>query len=148
LNGKHVVINPDTAASALPDQPIWLLVVARVFSEGLILFRLLERLGHHATVADDVPGALELLAGGDYDLVVLDGALHSSGPKPIQSLRRAARRQGLPIVVFGSADRRDGVRKRSEVDDEVHLTAPLDMAGVEAAIERATARRVRTRPSS
>lgn len=40
-------------------------------AERMFLFRVIERLGHRATVVGDVPAALELLAVEPYDLVLV-----------------------------------------------------------------------------
>src|SRR5919109_549514 len=74
----------------------WVLVVDDDAADRMALFRLLERAGHHGTVADGGQAALELLRAETFDLVLLD--LLMPGPDGFAVLEAMKGDRWLPAV--------------------------------------------------
>jgi CheY-like chemotaxis protein len=70
-------------------KPEWMLVVAGDAVRRMVLFRLLEREGLRATVADDGQAALEMLRTEPFDLVLIDPSSPLLDPAAILTEIRA-----------------------------------------------------------
>src|SRR5258708_2044880 len=82
-------------------KPGWMLVVAGDAVRRMVLFRLLEREGLRATVADDGQAALEMLRTEPFDLVLIDPSSPLLDPAAIVAeIRADPILRGLPVLVF------------------------------------------------
>ncbi|MBA2956431.1 response regulator [Nocardioides sp. MAH-18] len=105
----------------------------------LVASGLLEALGYHADVADDGQAALEVLAGGGYDLVLMDVQMpRMDGYAATRAIRAGEDGTGtrLPIVAMTAAAV-EGERERcmaAGMDD--FLTKPVDPRALAAVLEQ------------
>lgn len=113
----------------------WVLVVADDAAERMRLFRLLEREGYHATVADDVEAALALLRAEPFDLVLV--ALGSLDPDVYSLLKGMKggqlRRPASAIVISGVAEP-DSVARCLHLGVDDYLVEPADRTVLRARI--------------
>jgi CheY-like chemotaxis protein len=79
--------------------PAWVLVADDDENECMLAFRLLEQDGHHATVTDTGPAALDLLAAEPYDLVLLDLALPGpDGYDLLSAIKQDQKLRHVPVI--------------------------------------------------
>jgi two-component system, OmpR family, KDP operon response regulator KdpE len=117
-----------------------LLVVEDDSALRLVLTAALERAGHAVDVAADGLSGAEKLAGGDYEVVLLDiGLPFIDGWRLLDTLE--GRRQPSVIVISARGDEQDKVRALDLGADD-YLTKPFG-AGELLARVRAVLRRVR-----
>jgi two-component system phosphate regulon response regulator PhoB len=107
----------------------------------------LKAAGHEVVAAASAEDGKQLLAGSDFDLVILDWMLpEMSGIELVARLRRAGRRQSLPILMLTArGEEADRVRGLSTgVDDYVvkPFSVPELMARVAALLRRASPERI------
>ncbi|MEO5722237.1 MAG: PAS domain S-box protein, partial [Chthoniobacterales bacterium] len=101
----------------------------------LTLAQLLERRGHIVTAVETTAAARENAASGEHDLVISDlGLPDGDGHKLMADLRAAHRLPGIALSGYGMDD--DIARSRQS-GFYVHLTKPIDIASLEAAIAAA-----------
>lgn len=102
----------------------------------LVASGLLEALGYHVDVADDGLAALEVLAGGGYDLVLMDVQMpRRDGYAATRAIRAGETDTRLPIVAMTAAAV-EGERERclaAGMDD--FLTKPVDPRALAATLE-------------
>jgi CheY-like chemotaxis protein len=107
--------------------------------ESLVL--LLTQLGHVATAAGDGPEALERLAGGEYDLAVVDiGLPQMDGYELARRIRQAVGPRVHLVALTGYGQPEDRERARAAGFDD-HVTKPLDLAALERLLAKAGALR-------
>jgi DNA-binding response OmpR family regulator len=83
----------------MTNQQAWVLVVDDDASERIVLFRLLEAAGHHATVVDG-ESALDLLRAEPFDVVLL-GPSHDGVLAAVQSDEHLCQ---TPVIVLSAED--------------------------------------------
>jgi two-component system cell cycle response regulator len=113
----------------------WVLVVDDDQHDCMLAFRLLEREGHHATVADNPPAALRLLAEEPYDLVLLD--LAPPAPDRYALLAAIKGDEGLrhiPVIATGPATEAGVVARCLELGAEDYLSKPFEPVLVRAKV--------------
>src|SRR5688572_23529748 len=118
----------------VPD-PAWVLVVDDDQHDCMAAFRLLEREGHHATVADNPSAALRLLAAEPYDLVLLDLA----PPAPdryalLAAIKDDERLRHVPVIATGPASEAGAVARCLELGAEDYLPKPFEPTLVQAKV--------------
>jgi CheY-like chemotaxis protein len=102
--------------------------------------RLLQRLGHDVTLADDGAQALAVLCDDQFNAVLMDVQMPGmDGFEATAAIRARERAQGghVPIIAM-TAHAMKGDRERclaAGMDD--YVTKPIDAAGLRAALERA-----------
>jgi CheY-like chemotaxis protein len=78
----------------------WTLVVSGDAGRRMTLFRLLERRGQRATVANDEHAALAMLLEDDYDLVLVDASSPGvDGDELLAAVRREPRLCRIPVLM-------------------------------------------------
>ncbi|RME76135.1 MAG: response regulator [Planctomycetota bacterium] len=102
-----------------------------------VAVRMLEKLGHRCDVAADGREALERLAAGRYDLVLMDCQM--PGVDGFEATRRLRAREGdgprTPVVAMTAHTGEEDRRRCLAAGMDGFLTKPLDAARLEAALE-------------
>jgi adenylate cyclase len=92
-----------------------------------LLCRYLERQGHAVQVAPDGRKALEMIAAGAFDLVLLDIAMPGlSGYQVLQHLKNSATWRDLPVIMISAWDEMDSVISCLELGAEDYLPKPFN----------------------
>jgi len=115
---------------AMTGQSGWVLIVADDTTERMLLFRLLEREGYHATVTDSGAAALELLRAEPFDVVVMS-LLPGSEPvvhTVLATLRRERRLRQIPVIVISEPDEAGGPDRCVHDGVDAFLSRPCDPA--------------------
>jgi len=119
----------------LTSQAGWMLVVDDDATDRMALFRLLERDGHHATVADNGHAALDLLREEPYDLVLLDLLMPDpDGYAVLETMKSDGQLRNIPVIVVTALDERDGVVRCLELGADDYVPKPFDPALLRARI--------------
>ena len=99
-----------------------------------LMARLLEGLGHRVTQASDVSDAMNAADAGTFDLVISDlGLPDGSGLHLMQHLHRQWQLPGIALSGFGMEE---DVRRSIDAGFVEHLTKPIDIDMLLAAIKR------------
>lgn len=99
-----------------------------------LMARLLERQRHRITQAAGVSAALDAAETDRFDLVISDvGLPDGSGLHLMEHLRRQCDLPGIALSGFGMED---DVRRSIEAGFVEHLTKPIDVEALQAAIGR------------
>jgi sigma-B regulation protein RsbU (phosphoserine phosphatase) len=100
------------------------------------LSRRLLRRGFDVSLAGDGPEALELIAGGKFDLVILDVMMPGmSGLEVLERLRQTHEPEDLPIIMATARDESENVVKALKLGANDYVTKPLDFPVVLARVE-------------
>ncbi|HEX3131518.1 MAG TPA: ATP-binding protein [Thermoanaerobaculia bacterium] len=100
---------------------------------------LLRMQGHRVRVAATIAQALDLADKGDLDLVVSDlGLPDGSGQDLMRSLSQRYQLRGIALSGYGMED---DIRRSREAGFEQHLTKPVNLQALEAAIQQVAATR-------
>lgn len=106
--------------------PGWVLVVDDDATDRMAAFRLLEREGHQATVADGAGAALELLRAEPYDLVLLDLTMPDPDGHAVLTLVKSdPGLSHIPVIVL-AASGGDGAGRSLELGAADVLVKPFD----------------------
>jgi CheY-like chemotaxis protein len=120
--------------------PGWVLVVVDDAGEGLSIFRLVERAGHHATVAGDGGSALALLREEPFDVVLLDVGLADpdhDGSGVVGAITGEAGRRHIPVIAMSRNDDGDDAGRAIELGAHARLPKPIDAGLLRARVEAA-----------
>jgi CheY-like chemotaxis protein len=119
----------------------WVLVVDDDAADRMALFRLLERAGHHVTVADGGQAALELLRAETFDLVLLD--LLMPGPDGfavLEAMKGDRWLPAVPVIAITALDDPGSVERSIGLGAEDYLAKPVDpvllRSRVDASLEK------------
>ena len=92
-----------------------------------ILRRRLEKEGHHVTETQDGAEALEQLANGNFDLLLLDILMPGlNGFETLACIRKNDRFQSLPVIMISALDEIQSVVRCIEMGAEDYLPKPID----------------------
>lgn len=123
---------PDAAEKRLP---LRLLLVEDHVDTNRSLSRLLDRRGYTVRAAESMQSALGLAGEYDFDVLVSDmGLPDGSGIRLMEELRRIRPIRGVALSGFGMEE---DIRRSKAVGFVEHLTKPVDIARLDAAIQRA-----------
>ena len=123
-------------------QPLKILLVDDHHDTCAALEKLLARRGHLVAVAHDVRSAMESAGRNKFDLLISDIALpDGTGMELMMQLRAISDIPGIAISGFGH---NGDIERSLEVGFSEHLTKPIKLDKLEAAIERALSSRVAT----
>lgn len=128
-----MVATPDKASAFAFACPVgrgtalsgWVLVVDDDAADRMALFRLLERLGHHATVSESGTKAMELLHDEPFDLVLLN--LRPDGYAVLEALKRDPELRAIPVIAISDGVVAGDAGRSVEFDAEDYLTKPVDV---------------------
>ena len=127
-------VSPEKAPEAGAAAPLRLLLVEDHADTAAAMADLLRALGHEVTVAGSVGSALRAAEAraGRIDLVVSDlGLPDGSG---LDLMRELSRRYGLKGVALSGYGMEDDVQRSREAGFSKHLTKPVDLQALKAAI--------------
>ena len=106
-----------------------------------LLSRYLERLGHAVRVAPNGRQALEMIATGAFDLVLLDIMMPElNGYQVLQHLKQSETWRDLPVIMISALDEMDSAVRCIELGAEDYLRKPFNpvllRARVQACLEK------------
>ncbi len=130
------------AAAALPPREkgqLKILLVEDHFDTLRVLSRLLERWGYEVKCADRVARALELAEREPFDLLVSDIGLPDGDGLGI--MRQVRARYGIRGIALSGFGTEEDLRQSRAAGFEEHLTKPVAMEALHAAVERLAAAR-------
>jgi len=137
LSPAEVATAPRKASSEASQQCLKILLVDDHQDTCAALEKLLVRRGHIVAATHNVRSAMEAAVRNKFDLLISDIALpDGSGMDLMMQLRAISKIPGIAISGFGN----DGDVERSlHAGFSEHLTKPIKLENLEAAIERALA---------
>jgi signal transduction histidine kinase len=132
-------VEADSVASKtvtdLARQPLKILLVDDHHDTCAALEKLLARRGHLVAVTHDVRSAMEAAVRNKFDLLISDIALpDGTGMDLMMQLRAIANFPGIAISGFGN---NGDIERSLQAGFSEHLTKPIKLDVLEAAIERA-----------
>ena len=131
---------PDSAAVTGGERGSILVVDDNEINRDL-LSRYLERQGHTVRVADNGRQALEMIATGAFDLVLLDIMMPElNGYQVLQHLKQSETWRDLPVIMISALDEIDSAVRCIELGAEDYLRKPFNpvllRARVQACLEK------------
>ena len=131
---------PDSAAVTGGETGSILVVDDNAINRDL-LSRYLERQGHTVQVADNGRQALEMIATGAFDLVLLDIMMpEMNGYQVLQHLKQSETWRDLPVIMISAVDEIDSAVRCIELGAEDYLRKPFNpvllRARVQACLEK------------
>jgi PAS domain S-box-containing protein len=126
-----------TAASPRPGgaRPLRLLLVEDHPSTRDTMRRLLANMGHDVRAADGVEAAKAIAAQEPFDLVISDlGLPDGTGHDLMRHLKGRHQLSGIALSGFGMEE---DIRRSQEAGFLEHITKPIDLGQLEAALARA-----------
>ncbi len=125
-----------------------LLLVEDIQINRILAQKLLEQCGHTITTAADGQMALDLLAGGDFDGVLMD--LHMpvlDGMAATQKIRAFEDpvKATIPVLALTADISNDNLEKFRETGFDAYCTKPLDIDKINAELARLAHRKLETR---
>lgn len=128
---------PDLAARQPQTAALRLLLVEDHADTAQLMSRLLQSIGHGVSVAAGMDSALNLAQRQRFDLVLSDlGLPDGTG---LELMRQLKSRYGLRGIALSGYGMEDDVRRSHEAGFDEHLTKPIDLSRLEAAIRRIAA---------
>jgi signal transduction histidine kinase len=104
-----------------------LLVVDDNEANRYLIKRTLERRGFQVTTASDGSEGLKLLAGGGFDLVLLDVIMPGlDGPEVLKRMKEDAATREIPVVMMSALDETSSVIRCIKMGAEDYLMKPFD----------------------
>lgn len=113
-----------------------ILVVDDVEENRDLLRRRLTRRGYEVTVADGGPSALDAIAEGVFDLVLLDIMMPGmSGLETLERLRCISDRGSLPVIMVSAKSESEDMVQALELGASDYIAKPIDFPVAFARIE-------------
>jgi serine phosphatase RsbU (regulator of sigma subunit) len=120
-------VSDPAARDAAAPAPGRLLVVDDTEMNRDLLARRLRALGHEVTVAENGSRALEILAGGGFDLVLLDIMMpEMDGYAVLERLRADRELSRIPVVMISAVDEIASVARCIELGAADYLPKPFN----------------------
>jgi serine phosphatase RsbU (regulator of sigma subunit) len=131
---------PDTGDGRDVPVPTRILVVDDYRPNVDVLARHLGGLGYEVATADSGPEALEVIAAGRPDVVLLDIAMPGmSGLDVLRRLRDDPATADLPIILVSGRDTTDDVVEGLKLGANDYVTKPINIPILQARLETRTA---------
>jgi PAS domain S-box-containing protein len=119
-----------------PSHGLRILLVEDHCDTAEIMARLMEAAGHRVRTADCVAAALREAGSGEFDVVVSDiGLPDGSGHDLMRELRARHRLRGIALSGYGMEE---DLQRSREAGFALHLTKPVDLRRLEAALREVT----------
>jgi CheY-like chemotaxis protein len=97
-----------------------------------VLSALLRKRGHVVSTADSSQGALTLLGGGQFDVLISDIGLPDGDGYDL--IREAKKRQSLKGIALSGFGMEDDLRVAKEAGFDYHLTKPVEFQKLEGVL--------------
>lgn len=111
----------------MADTPGHLLIVDDNKVNRLLLSRNVEMLGHRFTLAEDGRQAMDALARGEFDLVLLDIEMpEMDGFEVLEAIKADADLREIPVIVTSSVEGLDNIVRCIELGAEDYLQKPIN----------------------
>jgi len=128
-------LSPANASSPIPARKRRILVVDDARDAGLILGKLLERLGNEVTVQQNPLAALELAVALRPDLVLSDISMPQiDGFEFARRLRSNPQFANVPLVALTGYDEEEDRRASREAGFNFHLVKPISLEALQSLI--------------
>jgi len=102
-----------------------------------VMARLLSKRGHHVAMASTVHEALTIAEGEGFDLLISDlGLPDGTGYELMRALRQVRGLKGIALSGYGMEE---DIRLSYNAGFDTHLTKPVNLKMLEAAIARVVA---------
>lgn len=93
----------------------------------LLLSRSIEMLGHKAALAENGRIAMEMLAEGDYDLLLLDIEMpEMDGFQVLEAIKQDTRLRDVPVIVTSSVEGLENIVRCIDLGAEDYLPKPVN----------------------
>ncbi len=120
----------------MPDVHGHILVVDDIEENRDLLQRRLSRRGYDVVVTDSGERALEILAGGEIDLVLLDIMMPGlSGPETLAQIRQSSDQGSLPVIMVSAKNESEDIVQSLETGANDYISKPIDFPIAFARIE-------------
>lgn len=111
----------------MTDAPGHLLIVDDNKVNRLLLSRSVTLLGHRASVAENGKIAMQMLADGDFDMLLLDIEMpEMDGFQVLEALKADPALRDLPVIVTSSVEGLDNVVRCIELGAEDYIPKPVN----------------------
>jgi PAS domain S-box-containing protein/excisionase family DNA binding protein len=122
-----------SVSGAKGDRPLRILLVDDHADTLKVLRRILESSGHCVTPATNVQEASRAAEADGFDLLISDiGLPDGTGLDVMRSVQ--ARHPGLPAIAMTGFGMEQDIRNSEEAGFSMHLTKPVDISSLEAAV--------------
>jgi CheY-like chemotaxis protein/predicted ester cyclase len=120
----------------------WILVADHDVEDGMLLFRLLERDGHRATVVGDSSEALALLRAEPFDVLLADAGVPGVGAlETIRAMKADPGLRHIPVIVTTVAPETTNLTRCLALGAEGYLRKPVDLVLLRATVAAALAKK-------
>lgn len=120
----------------MPNAGGHLLVVDDIEENRDLLRRRLERRGYEVSVANSGQSAIDAVAGGNIDLVLLDIMMPGmSGLETLEIMRGASDQGSLPVIMVSAKNESEDVVQALELGANDYISKPIDFPVAFARIE-------------
>ena len=131
----------DTAPAAITTpvkRPLSILVAEDNLTNQMVIAKILERVGHRATLVDNGQEALDALLDTEFDIVLMDVNMPIVNGIEATKLHRFASlgRPRVPIVALTADASSDAWRRCEEAGMDAYATKPIEPARLLEIIER------------
>ena len=128
--------------SALGDEAARILVVDDTEANRDLLVRRLGRQGHATETANDGREALDMLAGGEFDLVLLDIMMPEvNGYEVLERMRADDALRHVPVILISALGDTDSIIKGIELGADDYLPKPFNPHILRARVDASLARK-------
>ncbi|MEM7439740.1 MAG: adenylate/guanylate cyclase domain-containing protein [Pseudomonadota bacterium] len=111
----------------MADRPGHILIVDDNKVNRLLQSRSVELLGHQASVAENGRIAMQMLAAGDYDLMLLDIEMpEMDGFEVLEAIKADPSLRDVPVIVTSSVEGIDNVVRCIELGADDYLQKPVN----------------------
>jgi signal transduction histidine kinase/CheY-like chemotaxis protein len=133
MAGESALSGSGTEPSATADRPLHILLIEDHVDTAEAMEALLGVLGHRVTAAGTIAAALAAAESGSFDLVLSDLGLPDGHG---HDLMRVLAARGLPGIALSGYGMEEDVAKSRESGFALHLTKPVSLDTLKAAIRR------------
>ena len=124
------------------NEPARILVVDDNEANRDLLIRRLQRQGHHTATAENGRIALDMLAHGSFDLILLDIMMpEMNGFEVLEHLKADDALRHVPVIMISALDDAESVSKGIALGADDHLPKPFDRQILNARVTASLAKK-------